>query len=720
MSSASGLDPIEIVCRELGVGSTAVKAVVRLLADGNTVPFVARYRKEATGGLDEVQIRSVQERWTYLEELSQRRAAILESVDAQGLLNDEFRARLAACMTKAELEDLYLPFKPKRRTRAMIAKERGLEPLAQFIRSLPRGGEPAEAIGRRFVDPARDVPDIDAAFAGARDIVAESVAEIPDVRQFVRGLLSTEGVLHSRVIRGKKEAGKKFEAYFDHREPAGRCPSHRYLAMRRGEQEGMLKVGIEVAVDRATNGVRKHAGWHAGSSFSEHYSQAILDACGRLLLPSLETEVRAELRDVAERAAIDVFAKNLENLLLAAPFGARSVVGIDPGLRSGCKCARVSATGKLSDFVTIYPLVESAKADKAAREFCAWMKAGEVPAAVAIGNGTGGRETEAFVRRVLREAGLGDVPVVSVSEAGASVYSASDIAREEFPDLDLTIRGAISIARRLQDPLSELVKVEPRSIGVGQYQHDVGQSALKGRLDQVVESCVNRVGVDLNTASAALLSYVAGIGGNLAKKIVAHRESQGAFRARKRLLDVSGLGPKTFEQAAGFLRVSGGDDPLDASAVHPERYTLVQRIAKDMGAPVDQLIGNESLVRRVDVERYVDREVGRFTLTDILSELEKPGRDPRDSFEAPRFREDVLELTDLREGMSLEGVVTNVTDFGAFVDVGVHQDGLVHISQLANHFVRDPHEVVHVGDKVTVRVLGVDLERKRISLTAKS
>ncbi|MGE3164939.1 MAG: Tex family protein [Planctomycetota bacterium] len=712
-------DPIALVSRELGVAPGFVRAVVRLLTEGNTVPFVARYRKEATGGLDEVQIRSVQERWAYLEELAQRKATVLESIAAQGKLTDTLREGIEQCTTKSELEDLYLPFKPKRRTRGAIARERGLEALALQLRALPRTQDTPESLAAGFVAPGREVPDVAAALAGARDIVAEIVAELPEVRRFVRGLLLAEGVLRSRVVRGKQHDGQKFAAYFDHREPAARCPSHRYLAMRRGEQDGILKVGIEVALERVTHGVRKLVGWHAGSPCSGQVGDAIDDACERLLVPSLESEVRGELREHAERAAIDVFARNLEHLLLAAPFGARPVLGIDPGLRTGCKCASVSATGKLLGHATIYPLTGDRGSDKAARDLLALVRGADLPAAVAIGNGTGGRETEAFVRRVLSDAGLAAIPVVAVSEAGASVYSASDVAREEFPDLDVTLRGAVSIARRLQDPLSELVKVEPRSIGVGQYQHDVAQPALKQRLDHVVESCVNRVGVDVNTASAALLSYVAGIGRNLAKKIVAHRDQQGAFRWRARLLEVSGLGPKTFEQAAGFLRVNSGDHPLDASAVHPERYSLVERMARDVGTPVADLIGNEPLLRSLDPQRYVADDVGLPTLADIIAELRKPGRDPRESFVAPRFREDVQQLADLREGMTLEGVVTNVTDFGAFVDVGVHQDGLVHISQLADHFVRDPHEVVQVGDKIQVRVLAIDLDRKRVSLSAK-
>lgn len=717
MAQGVGFEPSSSISSELGLREGTVAAAIRLLEEGNTVPFIARYRKEATSNLDEVQLRTIEERRDYLKELHERRGTVLETINGQGKLTDALRAKINGCTTKTELEDLYLPYRPKRRTRAAMARERGLEPLADKIRSLAPGNPSDEA--RAYVSPDLGVPDSDAALAGARDIVAEEVAERAEVRSYVRGVLTSHGLLTSQVMRGKKDAGKKFEQYFDYKEPARTVPSHRYLAIRRGESEGMLRVRIDIELDRMLPEVQRQVGWRPGRGFAEQYGLAIEDACSRLLLPSLESEVRAEIKEASDRDAIEVFARNMENLLLAAPFGSRGVVGIDPGIRTGCKCVALDATGKLLEHVTIFPQQSGAKMERAARDLTRLLRKTDC-GAVAVGNGTGGRETEAFVRSLLKHEGIDDVAVVAVNEAGASIYSASDVAREEFPDLDLTIRGAVSIGRRLQDPLAELVKIEPRSIGVGQYQHDVNQPLLKRKLDEVVETCVNRVGVELNTASAPLLSYVAGIGSGLAKKIVAHREASGSFTGRKHLLDVAGLGRKTFEQAAGFLRVRGGVHPLDASAVHPERYRLVERMAKDLGAPVEKLVGNEDLASRVEVQRYLADDVGELTLGDIVAELKKPGRDPRDSFEAPEFRDDVNSMEDLDEGMQLEGVVTNVTDFGAFVDVGVHQDGLVHISQLADRFVRDPHEVVQVGQKINVRVLSVDIDRKRIGLTARS
>jgi len=690
--------------------------VVTLLGEGNTVPFIARYRKEATGGLDEVQIRTIQERHEYLRELEDRRRKVLQTIEEQGALTPDLRRRIEACGSKTELEDLYLPYKPKRRTRASMARERGLEPLAILLRSLPANGSPAEA-AHAYVDLERDVPDVEAALAGARDIIAEQVAEDPQIRARVREAITRHGVLTSVVARGKKEEGRKFEKYFDHREPVRSIPSHRYLAILRGEAEKILKVRIEIDPERLLGELRRRFGWHGGSRFSDQVSEAIQDSLTRLLHPSLESEIRADLKVASDRAAVGVFASNLENLLLSAPLGNRPVVGIDPGIRTGCKCVSVDETGKLLDHRTIFPIGRQAQ-DRAARQFAELVRASQ-PAAIAIGNGTGGRETEAFVRETVRENEFGDVTVVLVNEAGASIYSASDVAREEFPDLDLTIRGAVSIARRLQDPLAELVKIDPKSIGVGQYQHDVHQPTLQRKLDEVVESCVNRVGVELNTASAPLLSYVSGIGPGLARKIVAHRESQGPFDRRGNLMKVPGLGKRAFEQAAGFLRIRGGAQPLDSSAVHPERYKLVEAMARDLDVPVSKLVGDAELADRIPIDGYVGDQVGEPTLRDIVAELKKPGRDPRADFTAPQFRDDVHTMEDLVEGMTLEGVVTNVTDFGAFVDVGVHQDGLVHISQLADRFVRDPHEVVSVGQKITVRVLSIELDRKRIGLSAK-
>ncbi|WP_437804993.1 Tex family protein [Sorangium sp. So ce1078] len=713
----SSFDPVPLLAEELSLPRQGVSAVAKLLAEGATVPFIARYRKEATGGLDEVQIRAIEERRAYLLELEERRGTVLSEIQKQGKLTDALASKIRACRTKAELEDLYLPFKPKRRTRAIIAKERGLEPLADRIWSQPAEGSPEEE-ARAFVSAEKEVPDTAAALAGARDICAERIAEHADVRKFVREAYAKEGVI--KVQKNEEHEGKqtKFDMYASFEEAVANIPSHRYLAIRRGEAEGVLRASIDLAPEPLVPKVHAAVGLKPKSPWAAELTKAADDAVKRLLLPAVQSDVRVDLKMQADRAAVEVFAQNLRELLLAAPFGTKAVLGIDPGQRTGCKCAVVDETGKLLEHTTIY-LVGSSDALERARQDLRRICRKYPLRAVAVGNGTHGRETEAFVKDVLGSEGLTEMFCVPVSEAGASVYSASEVAREEFPDLDLTVRGAISIARRLQDPLAELVKVDPKSIGVGQYQHDVYQGLLARKLDEVVESCVNRVGVELNTASAPLLARVAGIGPSLAKKIVAHRDLHGAFKSRKALLDVPGVGPRTFEQAAGFVRVRGGEHPLDASAVHPERYGLVERIATDLGVPVGSLIGDTAAIARIDPKKYEAGDVGSFTLNDILSELKKPGRDPRATFEPPKFRDDVRTMEDLKPGMELEGVVTNVTAFGAFVDIGVHQDGLVHVSQLADRFVKDPNEVAKVGEKIKVRVLEVDLVRKRISLTAK-
>jgi len=717
MTTNGEFNPVPQISADLKLPPSGVAAVVALLADGNTVPFIARYRKEATGGLDEVQIRAIEERRSYLIEFDARRLAIIKSITDQGKMTEALRARIAACTTKAALEDLYLPYKPKRRTRAMIARERGLEPLALLIADQPLDKRPeVEAAG--FVSPDKGVADVAAALAGARDIVAELAAERADVRAMVRKVFAEQGTLDSRRADAKATERTKFEQYYDYSEPVKTIPSHRFLAIRRGERESVLKATISVDSDSIVANMERGMDRVARSPFAGQLGEAIQDSYRRLLAPSVETDVRVELKLRSDAAAVDVFADNLRNLLLAAAFGTRPVIGIDPGLRTGCKCTAVDATGKYLDHITIY--LAKGDTSAASKQFGAFLDKYE-PAAVAVGNGTGGRETETFVRDLLRTREGKDKPfVVQVNESGASIYSASDIAREEFPNLDLTIRGAISIARRLQDPLAELVKLDPKAIGVGQYQHDVHQPMLQRKLGHVVESCVNHVGVELNTASAALLSYVAGISSKVSKNIVSHREKQGAFRARKQLLKVSGLGPRAFEQCAGFLRIRGAKHPLDASAVHPERYALVERIAKDLRVSLGELVGNAGLAKTIDCAAYVGDGVGEPTLRDIVDELVKPGRDPRSEFEPPKFRDDVNSINDLVVGMSLEGVVTNVTAFGAFVDVGVHQDGLVHISQLADKFVKDPKDVVSVGDKIKVRVLEVDLDRRRIALTARS
>jgi uncharacterized protein len=711
---------MEIVARvsaDLGLRAAGVTAVVKLLEEGSTVPFIARYRKEATGGLDEVAIRAIEERREYVVELEDRRRAILESIDSQGKLDDALRAKINACSSKAELEDLYLPYKQKRRTRAMMARERGLEPLANRILEQPATGDPRSE-AKAFGSADKDVPDGEAALKGACDIVAETYAESASVRALVRNELSERGALVVEAVKSKTKERTKFEQYYDYREPVRDMPSHRFLAIRRGENEGVLRARIDVDSDKLIGAGYRELGLVASSPFAELMREAIADGYKRLVAPSVENGVRVDMKLRSDRAAVDVFADNLRNLLLGAPLGGKAVIGIDPGLRTGCKCAAVDATGTFLETITIYPSRGEAGEAQAGRDLAAFI-AKHDPIAIAVGNGTGGRETEALARKITAADAPG-VIVVSVNEAGASVYSASDVAREEFPELDLTIRGAISIARRLQDPLAELVKVEPKAIGVGQYQHDVHQPLLVRKLGEVVESCVNHVGVALNTASAQLLSHVAGLSSTVAKRVVSHRDDKGPFKSRKELLKVSGLGPRAFQQAAGFLRIRDAAHPLDASAVHPERYELVETMAKDLGVTVAELVGNSSFADQIDLSRYVGDGVGEPTLRDIVAELKKPGRDPRKSFEPPKFRDDVHSLEDLRLGMSLEGVVTNVTAFGAFVDVGVHQDGLVHVSQLADRFVKDPADVVKVGDRIRVRVLDVDLERRRISLSARS
>jgi uncharacterized protein len=714
-SNASTFDPIPQLVAELQLPASGIGQVIQLMAGGATVPFIARYRKEATGGLDEVQIRAIAERAEYLTELEARRASVIAEIQKQGKLTPELAAKLRGASTKTELEDLYLPFKPKRRTRAVIARERGLEPLADALWAQEGTASP-EALAQQFVNAEKEVPDVAAALAGARDICAERLSEDAELRGYLRAAYLNEGVL--RVAKKPEHADKttKFDMYASFEEPVAKMPSHRFLAIRRGENEGVLYGLLRLDFEPHLPYVRARIPVRQGSPFQAQLEEVVADALERLLGPAAASDVRVELKLRSDGEAIQVFAQNLRELLLAAPLGGKTVLGIDPGQRTGCKCAVVDETGKVLEHETIY-LVQGDSALEKARATLRKLCKAHTPRAVAVGNGTHGRETEAFVREVLKSEGLTETYCVAVSESGASVYSASDVARDEFPDLDLTVRGAISIARRLQDPLAELVKVDPKSIGVGQYQHDVSQPALGRKLDEVVESCVNSVGVELNTASAWLLSRVAGIGLTLAKRIVAHRNERGRFKSRKALLDVSGLGPRTFEQAAGFLRVGGSEHPLDESAVHPERYALVERMAADLGVPVASLIGNSALLGRIDAKRY--EEAGVFTLRDILTELDKPGRDPRKAFEPPKFRDDVRELGDLKSGMELEGVVTNITAFGAFVDVGVHQDGLVHISELADRFVKDPHEVVKVGDRIQVRVLEVDLNRKRIGLSAR-
>jgi uncharacterized protein len=699
---------------ETGLKSFQVENTVTMLREGATVPFIARYRKERTGELDEVNIRVIEERFAYFTELIERKITVLKSIEEQGKLTLELTARIDATRQKTELEDLYLPYKPKRRTKATVARERGLEPLADliFAQELMLGTPDEHALF--FVDPELEVPDTATALAGAGHILAERFAEDADLRAFVRRLTWEQGLISSRVAADKKDSVTKFEMYYDYQESLGQVPSHRMLAMRRGEKEEVLYLSILAPVEEILDGLKART-IRGESIFRALLAEVIEDSYKRLLAQSIEVELRLEAKQRAEETAIRVFSDNLRNLLLAPPVGGKRVLGIDPGLRTGCKLAAVDETGRFLDNATIYPHSGEGRSIAAKKDLAHLVKAHDCEM-IAVGNGTAGRETEQFVREALMDY-CKPIPIVMVSEAGASVYSASVIAREEFPELDLTVRGAISIARRLQDPLAELVKVDPKSIGVGQYQHDVNQSQLKKSLDAVVESCVNFVGVNLNTASWALLSYVSGVGPSLAKTIVRHRDEHGIFSSRKALLDVARFGAKAFEQSAGFLRIRGGSHPLDNTAVHPESYQLVQTMAADLGVSLTELVADPALVTRIDLSRYVTETAGLPTLRDILDELKKPGRDPRQEFQATVFRDDVREMTDLKAGMVLQGVVTNVTAFGAFVDIGVHQDGLVHVSHLADRFIKNPNDAVRVGQLVKVKVLSVDMERKRIALS---
>jgi len=699
-----------------GLKPFQVEQSVELLREGATVPFIARYRKERTGELDEVQIRAVEDLLAYYSELEDRRTTILKSIGEQGKLTAELRERIEAARQKNELEDLYLPYKPKRRTKATIARERGLEPLADMIATQSlTSGTPEEA-ALPFVDPERDLPDATAALEGAGHILAERLADDADMRAMVRRLTAEQGIFSSRVAVDKKGQVSKFEMYYDYQEPLKTVPSHRMLAMRRGEKEEVLLLAITAPTEQILAGLKSRL--ITGESIFRPILEAVAeDAYKRLIATSIEVELRLESKNSADETAIGVFARNLRNLLLAPPAGGKRVLGIDPGLRTGSKLAAVDPTGRFLEHVTIYPHTGAGRVAQARQDLLRLVNTHGIEM-IAVGNGTAGREMELFVKEALAEAGK-PLPVVMVSEAGASVYSASEIAREEFAELDLTVRGAISIARRLQDPLAELVKIDPKSIGVGQYQHDVNQALLKKSLDGVVESCVNYVGVDLNTASWALLSYVSGLGPALAKAIVGHRDANGPFASRKGLLKVPRFGAKAFEQAAGFLRIRQGTHPLDNTAVHPERYGVVAAMAADLGVSLERLTSEPALASRIDLKRYVTEEVGLPTLNDILDELKKPGRDPRSQFQTASFRDDIREISDLREGMILQGIVTNVTAFGAFVDIGVHQDGLVHISHLANRYVKDPNDAVRAGDVVKVKVLSADAVRKRIALSIK-
>ncbi len=707
------MTPIQLIAQRLNLREKQVEQTIALLDEGATIPFISRYRKEATGGLDEVAVAAVAEQHRQLDELEHRKAFVLETIEAQGALTDELRARITACWDATEIEDIYLPFKPKRRTRAQMAREKGLEPLAQRLLLRPNSDPVQEAEG--FLTD--EVGTVDEALQGARDIIAEQISEDEHSRQTLRRIYSREAVITSKAVKGKSETPEaaKYRDYFEWSEPLKRCTSHRLLAMRRGESEGVLRVTITPADDeRATEQVAQRY-VKSGTRAAEQVEMAAGDAYKRLLRPSIETEFAASSKEQADEEAIRVFATNLKQLLLAAPLGQRRIMGIDPGFRTGCKVVCLDAQGALLHNETIYPHPPKNETVRSEQTLRRLLKDYAVEA-VAIGNGTAGRETEEFVRGLHVEG----VEIFLVSEDGASVYSASATAREEFPDYDVTVRGAVSIGRRLADPLAELVKIDPKAIGVGQYQHDVDAGALKRSLDQTVESCVNAVGVNLNTASAHLLTYVSGLGAALAKKIVEYRTAHGPFGSRRELLKVPRLGAKAFEQCAGFLRIVDGKNPLDNTAVHPERYDIVQHMAADAGLDVPALIADAEARKRLDLKRYCTADVGLPTLTDILAELDKPGRDPRGKAEVFSFEEGIHSIDDLEIGMILPGVVTNVTNFGAFVDLGIKVKGLVHVSQLADRFVRDPNEVVHVQQQVRVRVLEIDEARGRIALSMKS
>ena len=711
----------QLIAQELNVRDSQILAAIQLLDDGNTIPFIARYRKEATGGLDDTQLRHFETRLIYLRELEDRRQTILKSIEEQGKLTDELRDKIQATQSKTELEDLYLPFKPKRRTKGQIAIEAGLEPLADLLWNEPKTSPESTALD--YVNAEKGVPDVKAALDGARYILMERFAEDAGLLAKVRDYLSKNALIVSKVIEGKEAEGAKFQDYFDHQELLKNVPSHRALAMFRGRNEGILQLSLN-ADPEAEEGsrqsyceeiIRDYLGVRFTGQPADKWREQVIAWTWKIKVAlHLETELMATLREKAEDEAIDVFARNLTALLMAAPAGAKNTMGLDPGLRTGVKVAVVDNTGKLLATDTIYP--HTGQMERAMLSVFQLIKQHNVEL-IAIGNGTASRETERFAKDVIKEIKEHKPQTVVVSEAGASVYSASELAAQEFPDLDVSLRGAVSIARRLQDPLAELVKIEPKAIGVGQYQHDVNQSQLARKLNAVVEDCVNAVGVDLNTASVPLLARVAGMTKTIAQNIVTYRDENGRFDSREQLKKVPRLGPKAFEQCAGFMRIAAGDNPLDASGVHPEAYPVVEKILQATEQSIQDLMGNAGLVRQLDAKQFTDEQFGLPTVQDIFKELEKPGRDPRGEFKTATFAEGVEEIMDLKASMILEGTVTNVTNFGAFVDIGVHQDGLVHISSLSDKFVEDPHQVVKTGDVVKVKVLEVDVARRRIALT---
>lgn len=706
----------DIISRELSIAGRQVKQTLELVAGGATVPFIARYRKEVTGNLDETQIRDIRERHEYYCELDDRKKTVLATIEEQGKLTAELRQLIESTLSKTELEDLYLPYKPKRKTRASVAREKGLEPLADTIMRNERASQPVEQIVRPFIN--EQVPDTDAAITGARDIIAERISEHPAIRNQLRDRFAREGRISTKVKKDKATEKSKYEMYYDFSEPIQKIPSHRVLAIFRGEHEKFLQVTFDVPVESCHRDIERHIIRSHGGEYRKILNDAIVDSFTRLLLPSLSTDIRNDMKDAADRFAIETFAKNLRQLLLAPPLGAHPVLALDPGFRTGIKTAALDKTGKLLEHTVLYPHEPHRKVEQAYEIVRKLIRKYSIRH-IAVGNGTASRETESFLHEY-KKLYSDDCEIIVVNESGASIYSVSDYARAEFPDLDATVRGAISIGRRLQDPLAELVKIEPKSLGVGQYQHDVNQKLLQAKLDQEVEHCVNMVGVDLNTASTALLSYTAGIGQKLAHNIVAYRDENGPFMTKKELRKVPKLGPKAFEQSSGFLRIRNGKNPLDASGIHPESYYIVEKMIRDFGVSVDQLIGNDALIKSIDMQRYVDESIGIETIRDITAELSKPGHDPREPYEPLKFNEDVQKLEDVKEGMILPGVITNVTNFGAFVDVGVHQDGLIHISQLSDTYISDPCDVVKIGQRVHAKVMSVDVERRRLSLSLKN
>ena len=707
------------IAGELKLPAKQIGAAVSLLQDGNTIPFIARYRKEATQSLNEIQLRQIEDALERINALAARKSTVIKSIQEQGLMTAALQKTIDECSDLQTLEGIYLPFKPKRRTRATIARERGLQPLADLLLTQTRIGQTKTSVLKPYIDPANDLPDADAVLAGGLDIVAEQWSEDVETRTWMLDKAMKFGRVASKVKRGKKTAdgADKFEQYFDREESVSRIPGHRVLAMLRGSSEGILRVGLSFEGDREVSDLKRRLVTNREFEFFHDLLAAAEDCFARLLMSATESTVLQQLKRDADEAAIEVFAKNLEKLLMAAPAGPKVTVGIDPGFRTGCKVAVIDATGKFLENAAIYPTAPKNDIQGAGKTLLKLIAKHDVEL-IAIGNGTASRETDAFVGKLIKDNKL-SVTSVMVSEAGASIYSASDIAVKEFPDLDITVRGAISIARRLQDPLAELVKSDPKSIGVGQYQHDVNQPKLKKCLDRIVESCVNHVGVDLNMASAPLLSYVAGIGPKLAENIVNYRNENGRFGKRSELLSVSKLGKKAFEQAAGFLRIRGGSQPLDNSAVHPESYVVAKQMAKHLKADLKTLVGNANLSSKLNAGDFVSERFGEPTIADIIAELGKPGRDPRDEFKAVKFDSKVNSVSDLKAGMVLEGVITNVTHFGAFIDIGVHQDALIHISQLADQFVQDPNEFVSVGDVTKVKIMEVDPSGKRISATRK-